>query len=317
MASVLANTEKMGREEWLQLRKRGIGGSDIGAIAGLNPFSSPLDVFLDKIGESTDKEVTDRMEIGTLMEPVVAEMAARRNPHWRVQRRNAMFQHSEHPWALANIDRLVFDPDAGKGIMECKTGGWRRLKEWDNDEAPDYQKAQLYWYQGIVGVEWGVMAGIFDQQYRQFLVPFDQEIFGYLLQIAEDFWHHVETRTPPPLDGSAASTKLANALYRQSNPGKTISLPTEAAALIAQWNVAKAEVKAAEARKDAAENRLKQLLADAECGTYDGHTVLWKSTVSHRLNAKKLKADQPDLYATYTEESVSRRFDIKPAKERV
>lgn len=317
MATVLAKTAKMDRDAWLQLRKQGIGGSEIGAIAGLNPFRSSLDVFLDKIGDAPAKDVTDRMEIGTLMEPVVAEMAARRNPQWRIQRRYALLQHPEYPWALANIDRLVFDPKAGKGVMECKTGGWRRLREWDQDDAPDYQKAQLYWYQGIVGVSWGVLAGIFDQEYRQVLVPFDPEIFGYLLQIAQDFWHHVETRTPPPLDGGPASTKLVNALYRESHPGKTISLPTEAAALIAQWQVAKAEEKAAKERRDAAENRLKQLLADAECGTYPGYSVTWKPIESMRWDTKALEAAHPELGPDFKTPSLSRRFDIKPVKESV
>lgn len=318
MATVLANTRTMDRKTWLQWRQRGIGGSDIGAIAGLNPYRTALHVFLEKVQEieGDEDEPHEAAEIGTLMEPVVAELAARRNPHWRIQRRNAMFQHPDYPWAIANIDRLVYDPQRGKGVMEIKTGSLYRLKEWDTDNAPDYQKVQLYWYEGILGVPWGVMAGILGgQHYRQFLVPFDQEIFGYLIQIAQDFWRHVETRTPPSLDGSAASTKLANALYRQSSPGKQITLPAEAAALIAQWNMAKADEEAAKARKDAAENRLKQLLADAEVGNYPGYQVTWKNVESKRWDTKALEAAHPELAETFKKLSVSRRFSIKPVKE--
>ena len=53
-AKVFADTRKMTRDEWLESRRKGIGGSDASAILGLNPYSSPLAVYLDKIGKSED-----------------------------------------------------------------------------------------------------------------------------------------------------------------------------------------------------------------------------------------------------------------------
>lgn len=38
----------MSREDWLKVRKTGIGGSDAGAVCGLNPYSSAMKVFRDK-----------------------------------------------------------------------------------------------------------------------------------------------------------------------------------------------------------------------------------------------------------------------------
>jgi len=310
------STKGMSRAEWLAERRHFIGGSEIGSIAGLNPYETALDVFLRKIGEAEEREQTDAMEIGTLMEPVVAEMAARRNPHWRIQKRHAILVHPEYPWARANIDRFVWDPARGKGVLEIKTGSARRLDEWDAENAPDYQKAQLYWYLAITGCKWGVMAGILGgQAYRQFVVEYDAEVAGYLFQIAANFWHHVETRTPPPLDGSAASTKLVNALYRKAERGKAITLPEEAAGLIAQWQQAKAQEAEAAERKAAAENRLKQLLQDAEVGEYPGYRVEWKAVESHRWDTKALEAAHPDLSTEFKRPSVSRRFGIKSLKE--
>ena len=49
------------REEWLAIRKKGIGGSDAGAICGLNPYASPMNVYLDKTTEESDSEDNEAM----------------------------------------------------------------------------------------------------------------------------------------------------------------------------------------------------------------------------------------------------------------
>ena len=38
---VIAKTTELTHDEWLDLRKTGIGGSDAGTILGVNPYSSP------------------------------------------------------------------------------------------------------------------------------------------------------------------------------------------------------------------------------------------------------------------------------------
>ena len=59
----LASTIGMSHEEWLRHRKNGIGGSDAGAICGLNPFKSAVEVYLDKtsktVAETADNEAVE------------------------------------------------------------------------------------------------------------------------------------------------------------------------------------------------------------------------------------------------------------------
>jgi predicted phage-related endonuclease len=50
-AAILAKTLDMPREEWLVLRRKGIGGSDVSAILGINPWKTAMDVWLEKTGE--------------------------------------------------------------------------------------------------------------------------------------------------------------------------------------------------------------------------------------------------------------------------
>ena len=55
-AAILAKTLDMPRDKWLELRRQGIGGSDAAAIMGLNPWKTPMDIWLEKTGEFLDDE---------------------------------------------------------------------------------------------------------------------------------------------------------------------------------------------------------------------------------------------------------------------
>ena len=48
------STKNMDREEWLRIRKTGLGGSDAGAVCGLTPYVSPMAVYRDKVSDETD-----------------------------------------------------------------------------------------------------------------------------------------------------------------------------------------------------------------------------------------------------------------------
>ena len=50
---VLVNTSSLSREEWLEYRRRGIGGSDVAAVFGLSPYLTARDLYYDKIGVAT------------------------------------------------------------------------------------------------------------------------------------------------------------------------------------------------------------------------------------------------------------------------
>ena len=93
-AKVFADTRKMTREEWLDARRNGIGGSDASAILGLNPYSSPLKVYLDKIGKGEEQETNEAMRQGTDLEPYVAERFTKETGK-KVKRCNKILQHPD------------------------------------------------------------------------------------------------------------------------------------------------------------------------------------------------------------------------------
>ena len=307
-AAVLAKTLDMPRDEWLDLRRRGIGGSDAAAILGLNPWKTPMDVWLEKTGEFTrNDEENEKMYWGTALEDVVAREFMTRTG-LKVRRRNAILQHRKHRFMIANVDRLVIGHKAG---LECKTAGQYSANNWAMG-VPDYYMSQVQHYMAVTGYKaWYVAVLIGGQEFKYYKVTRDDSFIRELIQAEIEFWRLVEAKTPPPIDGTKASTELVKKLYPEAEKGKEIDLPFEAFELIQQYEQAYEEEKRINLIKDEAANRLKEMLGDAERGTIHGRTVIWQNVSSKRLNSKALQKEHPDIYEKYAEASVYRRFSIK------
>jgi predicted phage-related endonuclease len=282
-------------------------GSDIAAILGLHPYVTPLDVYLDKLGQSEDTPETDLMWLGRELEPVVARLVARKHPTWRVHPVHAMAWHWQEPFG-ANIDRLVYDRTRGWGVLELKTGTARTLDRWDRSGPPDYQVLQLQWYLMILRRPWGLLAALVGGEYREAVVEADPDLWADLHDAASTFWdRHVRTRIPPLADGSDRSTALLTALYPTA-ADTTVALPEDTLDLIAEYQAAETAYKAAHLRKQAAENQLKQRLGSAAAGTVGEWVVRWPTVTRTDLDTQRLKADHPDLYQAYTKTTTFRRW---------
>ena len=60
------------REEWLEVRKSGIGSSEVGTILGLNPFETPYQLWRRKLGMDSPKEENFAMKAGHYLEDAVS-----------------------------------------------------------------------------------------------------------------------------------------------------------------------------------------------------------------------------------------------------
>ena len=305
----LASTVDMPREEWLRLRNQGIGGSDIAAIAGVNPWETALSVYLRKTGELPEKEETEAMYWGTVLEEVVAQEYARRHPEVRVRRINAVLQHPEVPYFLGNIDREIRRKGDPPAILECKTVSAWQGGRW-RDDVPDHVMCQVQWYLGITGYPTAVVAVLIGgNEYREFEIGRDDEIIGYLHEIGRRFWEeHVIPRVPPAPE--ATDLETVEAMHPISN-GQIIDLPPDALTLLAEYDAAKEAEAAARQRREEAEARLKAMLGDYESGYAGDRLVIWKTVTQRRLDTKTLRADHPDIYEQYVAESSYRRFEVR------
>lgn len=100
------STVGQSEKQWLQLRKTGIGGSDAGAVCGLNPYASPIAVFQDKTSDTIEDQDNEAMRQGRDLEEYVARRFMEATG-LKVRRSNCMYRSVEHPWMIADVDRLI------------------------------------------------------------------------------------------------------------------------------------------------------------------------------------------------------------------
>lgn len=282
-ARILVSTKDMQRDEWLKHRMAGIGGSDVAAIAGLSKYKSPMTIYMEKTGEIEPEEVGEAAYWGTVLEDVVAREFAIRfeQDHGYkpdVRRRNAMFQSIEHPFMLANVDRLIMDKQRGRGILECKTASEYLLDAWEEERVPDAYMLQVQHYLYVTGLSFAYIAVLIGgNKFRYKLIERDDELIGYLIKIEAGFWKMVEDRTPPLVDGSESSATLLSKLYPEEDPESIIVLPETAEPWFQYLDQAKADKKAAEERENEAKNQLKALMGNAAVGSYGDRKITWKT----------------------------------------
>lgn len=312
--NIATSTKNMAREEWLKIRRRGIGGSDASAVAGLNRYKSPVGVFLDKTGQIEPDEAGEAAYWGNVLEDVVAREFTIQTG-LRVQRSNKLYQHPEHKFMLGNVDRLILDKGGrGLGILECKTASAYKLGEWEDDQVPDEYAIQLQHYMAVLGVDYGYFAVLIGGQRFQYkLVERNDKIIDSLVQIEDEFWNrHVVPGIPPMIDGSDASVNLLNQLYPISAPASEVILDDKQAGIVRQLQVAKEDAAVAAEQVKRYENELKSIMGENELAIHNGDTLLsWKSNDISRIDSKRLKKEQPDLYEKYSNTSSSRRFLVK------
>lgn len=136
---ILVGTEGLPREQWLEYRRKGIGGSDAAAVLGISPFRTGRDLYYDKLNIVTadDAENWVQLEVGTLLEPLVAKIFAHKTGY-KIYRRPFMFRHPQYPWMLADLDYMVELPDVHqpslrsrpRTIMPRITGGTTARKSF-------------------------------------------------------------------------------------------------------------------------------------------------------------------------------------------
>ena len=128
---VLADTAQLARPDWLELRKKGLGGSDAAAVLGISPFRTARDLYYDKLGIVTADDQANwvALEVGTLLEPLVARIFEAKTG-LKVYQRKCMFQHPLYPWMLADLDYLVDLPDGTTAIVEIKTTNYNAKDKW-------------------------------------------------------------------------------------------------------------------------------------------------------------------------------------------
>lgn len=312
--SAIAKITDLSRKEWLALRKHGIGGSDAAAVCGMSRWAGPLDVYLDK----TSKDVTELLGNeavywGIKMEPLLRDEFAIRSG-LKVEEVPYMFRRKEFPFMLADIDGIVHERDGSVSLLEIKTAGGYAEKDWSDGMPPEYF-VQVQHYMAVVDLPKAYVAVLIGgNKFQVEEVLRDEDTITTITNLEAEFWReNILTLTPPKPD--ATSSNALNGLYPESNGTSTILGP-EADAIIEDLESCRQMEEQLKAARTESENSLKMMLGKAECAkTPGGYSIRWKSSTTNRLDSTKLKADHPDLVASYTKTTSYRRFSITAPKK--
>lgn len=207
-ARELARLEDIDRSTWLRMKREGIGGSEASIIVGLNSYKDISQLFLDKQRAEFEpdsdiiEEENQYMYWGNRLEPIVADEAEKRLQQYvapyDVVEYKIFLAHPKHDHLIANVDRVIVKGDAPVGILECKTGGISRAKEWTGDRAPAGYIAQVMHYMMITGLKKGYLACLLGgQRFVLKEVRRDANLIRTLESAELDFWKYVEVNVMP------------------------------------------------------------------------------------------------------------------------
>ena len=318
-AKRLANTKNMDYQEWLEVRKQGIGSSDAATACGLNPYMSMLELWMIKTGRTQpniddDSSGVARLYWGKQLEPLVAEYYSLHTNN-KVRRVNAVLQHPDpdKSFMLANLDYAVVGSDEVQ-ILECKTAGEYGARLW-RDGVPLYVLCQVQHQLAVTGKQAAhVCVLICGHETKIFKVTRSKSVIEYLVKAERYFWECVETDTPPSVDASESAAKAILQLYPAHVPlsVEDLSQNENANLMFDQLIKMKEEIQHKQERFDKLKHRIQMLMKDAERATFAHGSVVWKKAMdSISLNTKALLQHQPELIELYPlQKQGSRRFNI-------
>lgn len=303
-------TAGLNRQEWLQLRKQGIGGSDAGAVCGLNPYSSRMKVFMDKTSDDTEKSNSEAVRIGHDLEQYVAERFMEA-AGLKVRRSNFMYRSKKHPFMIADIDRLIVGEDAG---LECKTTGAYNADKWADGKIPLHYMMQCFHYMAVTGKRtWYIACVILGREFTCRKLSWDDDLIGQLIEVEKEFWNsHVVPGVMPAPDGSKTCDEILNKHFKNVKKAGAVELPGFDEKLGRREEIISLIDKLQTEQKQI-EQEIKLYMRENEFAASEHYKVSWSSVDTTRLDTKRIKQEKPEIYASYAKTTSSRRFTVKAA----
>lgn len=312
MTNTIVNVKDLSREEWLEYRQLGIGGSDAAAACGLSKWKSPAQLYLDKTAPIERQESeSEHLRQGRDFEDYVAKRFTEATGK-KVRRDNYMMSDDEYPFLIADIDRRVVGEDA---ILECKTTSPYNRDKWADGAIPIEYELQCLHYMSVTGVKKCYIAClIFGQDFIIREIDWDDETIEMLRAKEIEFWNeYVEKGVMPEPDGSSA---YDDALKNRFKGGleESIELDTDKHAYdLYLYN--KERIKELETYNKQFEQEIKLAMGDYDFGESKFFSVTYKPSTSVRLDTKRIKEEAPEIYEKYGKVTESRRFLIKEIKD--
>lgn len=311
----------MNRTEFLQERMTGIGGSDAGAICGVNPYKTQYEVWLEKRGLAESQDESEAMRWGVILEkPIFKEYE--RISGKKARQSEVLWRHKEFDYMIAHVDGLIVSDDEAKnvGILEIKTAGEFAKKDWGmpgSDIIPETYNLQVQHYMAVLDLPYADVAALIGgRDFRIYHIERNDLIINYLIQREGEFWELVKSGTPPPIDDSESAKNFLAAIYPKDIIERiplTPDIENVVDALLTQKNAKKRFEKSI----TGLENEIKAHMGDAGLMETDAWKVTWKKNrdtakVDWQQVAAELSPSK-ELIEKYTETKIGPRvFIAKP-----
>ena len=292
-------------DEWLKQRNKGIGGSDAGAVLGLNPYKSAFTLWHEKTGRiSSYVKDNEAMRFGRDMEEYVAKRFFEETGK-KYHRVGVSYQSAEFPWMLANIDRKIVGENAG---LECKTANIFAEKIYDDGAIPESYYCQCLHYMAVCDFDRMYLACYIPQRgLKWFTIEREaaQADLDALIEREAEFWKAVEEDKRPYVDDSKSTVATIAALMHEpisheADPDKGLDL-SDMEELTSLLDDLKATIKALNEEKSGLENQIMNRLKDekADIAFTALKKITWKEQSRITVDTEALKANRPDLFDKY------------------
>ncbi len=249
-----------------------------------------------RIGHDLEQYVADRFSEATGL---------------KVRRSNYMYRSTEHPFMIADVDRLVVKEDAG---LECKTVSAYNSDKWANGKTPLHYVMQCYHYMAVTGKRiWYIAAVILGKEFVYRKLEWDDKAISVLINAEEQFWNnYILTGIMPPPDGSDTCDKIIAEYFKKAKKSSSIELIGFDDKLNRREDILSQISKLQEEQKQI-EQEIKLYMRDNEYAYSNDFNISWCNMNSVRLDTKRIKAEQPGIYSKYAKASHCRRFEVKEA----
>ena len=311
MTRKMVSTKNMSREDWLALRKQSIGGSDSGAVYGMNDWKSPLEVYAEKKGMIQDKETNEAMRLGSDLEEYVAQRFAEATGK-KVRRTNFMYQHDDYDFITANIDREVVGENAG---LECKTMSPFSKYNVAEGEIPAQYYCQCQHYMAVMGYEYMYIAIlVYGRGFYWHKIDRNNDFIADLIHDEIDFWqNNVMAGVPPEADGSESALNTLYEMYPYDNGAETYIDREED---IRRYREVSQLIKKLEGDRDELKASICSQLKECSAGSSENFMVTWKSQKKTSVDSKLLQAEYPEVYDKVKKTTEFRVMRVKELKKK-
>lgn len=317
------STSGMTHDDWLEERKKTIGGSEIGAILGLNPWMSPYSLWAERTGRIPAFDGNLQSKLGTFLEEFVAKLFEETSGK-KVIRTNYIYRNDDYPILHASPDRLLVGEDAG---LEIKTTSAYNASKFKGVDFPGQYYAQAVQYMAVTQRrQWYIAVLIGNSDFRIYHLTRDKEVprpdfcvsslfvddgeIEALYKAATDFMYCLQNDIPPAMDASDATADALRTVYNMGGGAPKQLIGREG--MVERYLQLKEQIAALVEEQDTIKNTLCADLGDSEVGTTGIHRVTWKVKAgARRFDHKAAVAANPGLEMYYIEGKPSRTFAIK------